>query len=180
MISDFSLRRAAKEDVPAIVRLCIETIPEVYGPIIPAETLRPWVEGDVVEGLVEVQWPRMIVAVADRAAGIVGSEGGGGVVGVAAASGDAVDLLWVHPHHQGRGIGTALLGRLEAEMRAGGHRTGRRCCFTENLRAMRFYQGRGWTAAGEGVNEETGAPETRMEKCLMEEGGRDRRAPRRP
>lgn len=99
---------------------------------------------------------------------------------MAAASGDAVDLLWVHPHHQGRGIGTALLGRLEAEMRAGGHRTGRLCCFTENLRAMRFYQGRGWTAAGEGVNEETGAPETRMEKCLMEEGGRDRRAPRRP
>ena len=73
-----------------------------------------------------------------------------------------------------------FLGRLEAEMRAGGHRTGRLCCFTENLRAMRFYQGRGWTAAGEGVNEETGAPETRMEKCLMEEGGRDRRAPRRP
>ena len=37
-MSEFVLRRAAKEDVPAIVRLCIETIPEVYGSIIPAET----------------------------------------------------------------------------------------------------------------------------------------------
>ena len=170
-MAEFSLRRAAKEDVPAIVRLCIKTIPEVYGPILPAETLRPWVEGDVVAGLVEEEWPRMILAVAERGANIVGSEGGGGVVGVATACGDAVDLLWVHPRHHGRGIGTVLLGRLEAEMRAAGNRTGRLSCFTENLRAMRFYQARGWTAAGEGVNEETGAPETRMEKCLMEEGG---------
>jgi GNAT superfamily N-acetyltransferase len=172
-MAQFSLRRAAKEDVSAIVRLCIETIPEVYGPILPADTLRPWVEGDVVAGLVEEEWPRMMVALADREASFVGSEGGGGVVGVAAASGDAVDLLWVHPRHHGRGIGTALLGRLEEEMREAGNRTGRLCCFSENLRAMRFYQARGWKAAGEGVNEETGAPETRMEKCLMEEGGRD-------
>lgn len=173
-MANFSLRRARMEDVSAIVRLCIETIPEVYGPIITAEALLPWVEGDVVEGLVEEQWPRMIVVEAAEEAGIVESEGSGDVVGVAAASGDAVDLLWVHPRHHTRGIGTALLDRVEAEMRAEGYRTGRLCCFTENLRAMGFYLARGWTVVGEGVNEETGAPETRMEKCLMEEGGRDR------
>ncbi len=160
MISDFSLRRAAKEDVPAIVRLCIETIPEVYGPIIPAETLRPWVEGDVVEGLVEVQWPRMIVA----EMGV-----GGEVMGVAAASEDAVDLLWVHPSHHREGIGTALLGRVEAELQKKGHRTIKLSCFSQNLRAMSFYLKRGWTVASEGRNEEAEAPETRMVKSLIEE-----------
>ncbi|MCP1393295.1 MAG: GNAT family N-acetyltransferase [Methanothrix harundinacea] len=109
----------------------------------------------------------MIVVEAAEEAGIVESEGSGDVVGVAAASGDAVDLLWVHPRHHTRGIGTALLDRVEAEMRAEGYRTGRLCCFTENLRAMGFYLARGWTVVGEGVNEETGAPETRLEKSLL-------------
>jgi GNAT superfamily N-acetyltransferase len=159
-MTEFSLRKATREDVPSIVRLCKDTIPEVYGPFIPPEALRPWVEGDSVSALVEEQWPRMIVAV-DEAGG--GSE----VVGVAAASGDVVDLLWVHPHHHRRGIGTALLDRVEAEMRGERHRTGRLCCFSENLRAMGFYIARGWTVAGNGVNEETGAPETRLEKSLL-------------
>ena len=159
-MSEFSLRKAAREDVSSIVRLCRGTISEVYGHFIHAEVLRPWVEGDVVSSLVEEQWPRMIVAE---------SVARGEVVGVAAASGDAVDLLWVTPSHFGRGIGTALLGRLEEEMRKEGHRTGRLCCFSENLRAMGFYQARGWTITGEGVNEETGVPEKRMVKRLVEE-----------
>jgi GNAT superfamily N-acetyltransferase len=156
-MTQFSLRRAVREDVPSLVRLCKDTIPEVYGPFIPPEVLRPWVEGYAVEGLIEEEWPRMVVA-----------ELGDGceVVGVAAMSEDAVDLLWVHPSRHGEGMGTALLGRVEAEMRKKGHRTGRLSCFSQNLRAMSFYQSRGWTIAGEGMNEETGALETRMVKTL--------------
>ena len=165
-MSDFSLRKATEEDVSSIVSLCRETIMEVYGPFIPQEALRPWIEGDAVLALVSEQWPRMTVAVGETEAR------GDGVVGVAAATEDAVDLLWVHPSSFGRGIGTALLGRLEEEMRAEGHRTGRLCCFNENLRAMRFYQARGWTMAGDGINEETGAPEIRMVKRLADEVGR--------
>lgn len=158
-MAEFSLRRAAREDVPAIVRLCKETISEVYGPFIPEEILRPWVEGSAVEGLVEEEWPRMVVAV-------VGAE----VLGVAAASEDSVDLLWVHPSRHGMGIGTALLDHVETEMHKKGHRTGRLSCFSQNLRALGFYQSHGWTVAGEGKNEETGALETRMVKSLIEEG----------
>ncbi|MCR3882768.1 GNAT family N-acetyltransferase [Methanotrichaceae archaeon M04Ac] len=172
-MAEFALRKAVRGDVPAIVRLCRETIPEVYGPIIPAEALHPWVEGDAVTALVEEQWPRMTVAVAAGGAGIEGVDGvdegdEGGVVGVAATFEDAVDLLWVHPHRHGRGIGTALLDRAEEEMREEGHRTGRLCCFTENLGAMSFYMARGWKVAADGVNEETGAPETRMVKSLLD------------
>ncbi len=156
-MTEFSLRRAAKKDVPTLVRLCKDTISEVYGPFIPPEVLRPWVEGDAVEGLVEEQWPRMVVAELGA---------GGEVVGVAATSEDAVDLLWVHPSHHGEGMGAALLDRVEAEMRMKGHRTGRLSCFTQNHRAMKFYRERGWTVTGEGRNEETGVLETRMVKTL--------------
>ena len=167
-MSEFSLRKATKEDVTTIVSLCRDTIREVYGSFIPQEALRPWFEGDAVSALVSKQWPRMTVAVDETEAG------GDEVVGVAAATEDAVDLLWVHPSSFGRGIGTALLGRLEEEMRAEGHRTGRLCCFSDNLRAMRFYQARGWTMAGDGINGETGAPETRMVKRLTDESGRSK------
>lgn len=164
-MAEFAIRRAAREDVPSLIRLCKETIPEVYGPFIPPEVLRPWVEGDAVEGLVEEQWPRMMVT----------EDGAGGeVVGVAATCEDAVDLLWVHPFHHGEGMGTALLGCVEAEMRKKGHRTGKLSCFSENHRAMSFYQARGWTIAGEGRNEVTGILETRMVKCLIEEDGAKR------
>ncbi len=166
-MAEFFLRRAAREDVPAIVSLCKETISEVYGPFILPVVLRPWAEGSAVEKLVEEEWPRMVVAVAT---GGGSSEGGEGVVGVAAVSEDAVDLLWVHPSHHGEGMGTALLESVEAEMRKRGHRTGRLSCFSENLRALGFYQSHGWTVAGEGKNEETDALETRMVKSLIEEG----------
>jgi len=158
-MAQFSLRKATKEDVPSIVKLCKDTISVVYGPFLPPEVLRPWVEGSVVEGLVEEEWPRMVVAEVEA-----------DVVGVAAASEDAVDLLWVHPSHHVEGMGTALLDFVEAEIRKRGHRRGKLSCFTKNHRAMDFYQRRGWTAVGEGENEETGALETRMIKSLIEEG----------
>ncbi|MGC9515849.1 N-acetyltransferase family protein [Methanocrinis sp.] len=157
-MAEFSLRRAAREDIPSIVRLCKDTILEVYGPFIPRETLRPWVEGRAVDGLVEGQWQRMIVAEA---------EADGGVLGVAAASGDSVDLLWVHPSRHGEGMGTALLECVEAGMKKRGYRAGRLSCFSENHRALGFYQRRGWMTVGEGRNVETGAPETRMVKSLI-------------
>lgn len=157
-MAEFNLRKAAKKDVPSIVKLCKDTISDVYAPFIPQEVLRPWIEGSAVEGLVEEEWPRMMVAEVEA-----------DVVGVAAASEDAVDLLWVHPSHHGEGMGTALLDFVEADIRKRGHRRGKLSCFTENHRAMNFYLRRGWMAVGEGRNEETGALDTRMVKSLIEE-----------
>ncbi len=158
-MAQFSLRKATEKDVPALVGLCKDTISEVYGPFIPPEVLRPWIEGDAVEGLVEEEWPRMVVAEVEAE-----------VLGVAAVSEDAVDLLWVHPSHHGEGMGTALLDFVEADIRKKGYRRGKLSCFTQNHRAMNFYLRKGWTAEGEGRNEETGALETRMVKSLIEEG----------
>jgi len=78
----FEFRKAAKEDVPKLIKLCKETIVEVYGKILPWDKLVPWVEGDMVGVLVSKQWQKMIVA-----------EKASEVVGVTARSGDKIDLL---------------------------------------------------------------------------------------
>ncbi|MEO5808099.1 GNAT family N-acetyltransferase [Devosia sp.] len=70
----------------------------------------------------------------------------GAVVGVAGTEGDTVALNYVAPEARFAGVSKALMARLEAELKASGHATGR---LFSSATARRFYQGIGWIDAGE-------------------------------
>ncbi|HYD99708.1 MAG TPA: GNAT family N-acetyltransferase [Alphaproteobacteria bacterium] len=74
----------------------------------------------------------------------------GRVAGFAVWTLGYLDLLFVHPAAQGRGVGSALLARAEREMAAAGIALASLDCVQGNTRAARFYESRGWTFVEEG------------------------------
>src|SRR5207245_1542411 len=68
-------------------------------------------------------------------------EVGGEVAGYVAFTAEWLNHLFVHPDHQGRGIGPVLLARVMADGRPKQLWT-----FQKNARARRFYEQRGFTA----------------------------------
>lgn len=154
-MSQFSLRAATKRDVPSLVKLCKDTLVDVYGPIMPWENLQPWVEGELLRDSLEKQWQNMVVA-----------EVNGQVVGVVSKYDDLVGLLWVHPSHHRKGIGRALLEFVEAQLKDEGRSLGHLNCFSDNRKALAFYLANGWKAAGERMNEEAGILEINMVRDL--------------
>jgi len=54
--------------------------------------------------------------------------------------------ICTHPDHRGRGIGAALIQRLEAECAQRGFRTLRLSVLNDNLAARAFYETCGWTS----------------------------------
>ena len=84
------------------------------------------------------------------------AEEAGAVVAGCFTEGDLLDLLMVHPAHQGRGIGGALLADAEARL-FGAHPVIRLESFAANTSANRFYETRGWRAAGRKADPDTGA-----------------------
>ncbi len=88
------------------------------------------------------------------------AERGSVVVGYARFPGAWLDDLYVHPDHQGQGIGTALLGVVKAQRPDG-------FClwvFESNTPARRFYERQGLVALErtDGSGNEEGAPDVRM------------------
>ena len=144
--SQIKIRKAAEEDIPKLIKLCKETVVQVYGQILPWEKLEPWVEGDMIAEMVNKQWQRMIVA-----------EGGGEIMGVTARLDDIVDFLWVHPAYHRKGIGSTLLDLVETEISRSGTEVARLECFSDNDRAIGFYQAKGYKPLREEMDEEAGA-----------------------
>ena len=157
-VPQYEFRRAAEEDVPNVVNLLKDTILKVYSQILPEDRLEPWVEGDRLSSDVNSSWQNMIVA-----------EKAGEVVGVAARFGDLVGLIWVHPAHQREGIGGALLDLVEAEIKRSGYKMAKLQCFSDNDRAVGFYQAKGWKLLCEEMDEEAGALKMVMTKTLAKE-----------
>jgi GNAT superfamily N-acetyltransferase len=70
------------------------------------------------------------------------AEAGGAVVGYIAFNDGGISHLFVHPEHQGRGIGSTLLAHAMADGRAR-----QLWPFQKNARARSFYEHRGWVLA---------------------------------
>jgi len=151
----FKFREAVEEDIPALIRLFKETIPEVYGQILPKEVLKPWIEGERLREDVGHLWHYSIVA-----------EEADEIVAASARIEDLIALLWVHPAHHKKGIGSALLDIVEREIIKSGYETAKLDCFSKNDRAMRFYMKRGWKPSYEEMDNVVGALKTMMIKTL--------------
>jgi GNAT superfamily N-acetyltransferase len=117
-------RRAAPADLAAVTACVEASLQATYGGL--------WTSAPLTAG--DADWPRAWVACDPRR-----------IVGVGLTEADRVSDLWVHPAAQGRGAGTALLARLEAEIAARGFGMGRLRCLEVNVRSRAFYAARGWT-----------------------------------
>jgi ribosomal protein S18 acetylase RimI-like enzyme len=154
-MSKLEFCEASQEDIPKIVKLLKETILEVYGQILPRDRLEPWIEGDRLESDVNQIWQKMIVAQLDDE-----------IVALAASLEDKVAIIWVHPAHHRNGIGSALLDIVEAEIRNSGYEKATLDCFSDNHKALCFYQAKGWKILSPEMDEYAGAMKTIMTKTL--------------
>lgn len=151
----FEFRKAVEEDVPNLIKFFKETIMEVYGQILPKERLEPWVEGERLSSEVNQLWQNMIVA-----------EKAGEVLAAAAVLDDKIALLWVHPSHHRKGIGSVMLDMAETVMMKSGYEIAKLECFSDNDRALEFYRTKGWEVLCEEMDEEAGALKMVMTKTL--------------
>ncbi len=158
IMTQYKFREAAEEDVPKIINLLNETIVEVYGRILSEDRLEPWIEGDQLSSDVNSSWQNMIVA-----------EKVGEIVAVAARFNEMVGLIWVHPVHQREGIGSVLLDIVEKDIKNSGYETAKLACFSDNIRALKFYLDKGWKILCEEKDEESGVLKMVMTKTLMSE-----------
>jgi GNAT superfamily N-acetyltransferase len=108
--------------VPAIERLVLDVLREVYGDLFPGEVPPP-----------DGRWACGLVA-----------EVAGRIVGVVVSDDDWVEDLWVAREHRGCGIGSQLLAAAERQIAERGHAEARLRVVAENARARRFYGARGW------------------------------------
>lgn len=135
-----SLRRAVIDDAPAIAKL-LRTTFRVSLPFLP-ELHTP------DEDLVFIRdrvLPGAVVWVA---------EAGGDVAGFVAYRAGWIDHLYVHPDHQGRGVGARLLAEALKD-----NAPKQLWTFQQNARARAFYEARGFFAVeftdGSGNEEKT-------------------------
>ena len=118
-MADVLVRPGTPDDIPALVALGRAVVPPTYGPI----------DATYAQKMLDEWWtPEVLATSLERNAHLV-AEVGGEVVAMASfgrlsrshrdfphVTGDR-EVMWklyVHPDHQGRGIGRRLLGEVEA------------------------------------------------------------------
>lgn len=69
-------------------------------------------------------------------------------VGTVSTHGSRIESLFVVPEHWGSGVGTALHDAAIADLAARGTAAAELDVMADNLRARRFYEGRGWSRDG--------------------------------
>jgi putative acetyltransferase len=126
-LSPVVLRPAAAEDVEALARVAHASFHAAFAGIMTAASLAQRPLAFFVERF-GVQWPQLTVALRD-----------GRIVGFSLVREGHIDMLFVDPDAQARGVGKALLAGCEA----GGARTLE--CFRDNREARAFYEKHGWT-----------------------------------
>lgn len=126
-MSGLALRPAAPEDAAALGRVAHDSFHQAFAAIMSPTALAQRPLSFFVERFGE-RWPHVTVAVE-----------GGRIVGFSMVRQNHIDMLFVDPAAQARGVGRALLAAAEA---AGARSLE---CFRDNREARDFYEKHGWT-----------------------------------
>lgn len=131
------IRRATRADIPAMQMLIRRSFLVNYGQFAPWPMIQHWVNTDVGGQLIEQEWETFTVAAIAHQ-----------VVGLLQLRSNWVQELWIDPHYQRHGIGTALLNHAEAVTVETGFLPLKTTVFAENLDALRFYLAHNWEPLG--------------------------------
>ena len=142
-----TVRRATERDLERIAEIKVLSWEDTYGPLIPPDVLRPFL--DRVAQLDEV---RMSVESADAIL-LVAEDHSGGVIGFSLTflnhgPDPWLESLHVHPDFRSRGAGTLLMRTTASELRSRGRSTIRLGVVEGNAAAERFYERLGGVDAG--------------------------------
>ncbi len=124
MKSPVTIRKSTHADNAGVTRLVNTVVIEKYGHLLREDLL--------VFGAATV-WDGSWVA-----------EVRGRLVGVGRCEENSIDDLWVDRNYRGRGIGSALLAKLETEIALNKQGPAKLRVVSENLDAKKFYQKNGW------------------------------------
>jgi putative acetyltransferase len=130
------IRKATPDDAQAVFELHGRTVREVCGGDYTPDEIRTWLAKHSVESY------RQRIAEGDM---YVAEAEGGGILGFAARAGDRIKTLYVSADHQGEGVGSALLRRLEADALAEGIRE---VSARSTVTAVGFYEHMGYEVGG--------------------------------
>lgn len=159
MFMDLHIRRAAKSDISTLAAILdLSWLASCPG-FLPGECVRRWIEDGRALRQAEAIQPRSMLA----------ESGKGEPLGFVSVRGGLLEMLWVVPQAWGRGIGSALLGLAEDLIRGRGYQCGQLMAYRDNIRALAFYQAKGWRPVKEFVEIAPGGvllPVLRLEKTL--------------
>ena len=129
-----TIRPATEADVPRMIEVFRRSFLSAFGLTAPFTLLQQWIRDDRESATYPAQWAEMFVLDED-----------GTIAGLMQPTIDEIDGLWIHPDHQGRGVGSRLLAYGEDVIRQRGYARSWLTCSSWNQRALDFYRARGYT-----------------------------------
>jgi ribosomal protein S18 acetylase RimI-like enzyme len=145
-----SVRRASAQDAEGCARVHVVSWQAGYDGLLPAAYLEAMTVADRLPW-----WEQQLGEAGDPTFEVFVADGGGGVLGFAAAVPSRTDVdvgvlaqLYVDPAAWGTGVAPDLLAAATDSLRARGLGAATLSVARENARARRFYEREGWRATG--------------------------------
>ncbi len=133
-MSPIHTRPARESDIPQVLKLFKDSLPQSYGGFIDLTRDDPGLHGTAAGEYVARTLPDMTVA----------EDAQGTVLAFGVLQGNFIDILWVRLECRSRGLGTRLMDEFEARI-AADYEFAELECFEPNTPAIAFYRRRGYT-----------------------------------
>lgn len=127
------IRPATAVDVPRMIEVFRRSFLGAFGFTAPFPLIQQWIRNNPEAVLYPAHWADMFVLEREDI-----------VAGLMQPTDDEIDGLWIHPDHQGCGIGSRLLAFGEEVIRQRGYLRSWLTCSSYNPRALAFYRSRGY------------------------------------